>query len=97
MTSALILGFIIGILAADGALHFIEGAKGTKMPVFGKLQTSIVAVVWGWFLVFVSVMFWYTTPIINYPQEAVLAALVGILVIGIVFSMGWTKNIIHKK
>jgi hypothetical protein len=97
MTSALIIGFIIGILAADGVLHFIEGAKGMKMPVFGKFQPSIVAVVWGWFLMAVSVVLWYTAPTSTYPQEAVLALLVGVLVIGIVFSMGWAKNIIHKK
>jgi hypothetical protein len=97
MTNVLILGFIIGVLAADGVLHFIEGARGMKMPVFGKLMPSIIAVIWGWYLLVVSVLLWFVAPMATYPMATIVSISIGVLIAGIVFSQGWIKNIVHKK
>jgi hypothetical protein len=97
MTSVLIVGFIIGVLASDGALHFIEGAKGIKMPVFGKLMPALVGVIWGWICLVVSVALWHFVPMSTHPRAAFTAVAAGVLVIGLVFSLGWVKNIVHKK
>ena len=97
MISVLIAGFIIGIFLASGLLHFIAGARGVKMPLFGKVVSPVVAVLFGCFLIAVSVpIWWYGAEMAVHPRAALVAISFGALLTGITYSQGWIRDIVHK-
>ncbi len=97
MISVLIAGFIIGILATSGLMHFLAGAKGMKMPLFGKMMPSVVAVLLGWVFITASVpIWWYAAEMGVHPRAALVAISAGALLAGITYSQGWIRDIIHK-
>ena len=96
MTSVLILGFLVGVLAVNGVLHFIAGTRKGKMPVLGKKLPVAVGVFWGWLELIVAVLLWHVAPMAIHPRAAFVAVSAGVLVAGLIVSFGWLDKLVHK-
>lgn len=80
MFSVLILGFLAGLLAANGAVHFVRGITGHKYPTpFSKPGSAVENVAWGWLNFVAAVLLWHLAPMRHHPRAAFLAVAIGLL------------------
>ena len=96
MTSVIILGFIVGVLAGNGLPYFVAGAKGYGSKLVGMPTSAAVNVLWGWLNFVVAVLVWHVAPMRVHPRAAFAAVAVGVLFIGLLLSLVWPKHN-HKK
>ncbi|HUD03861.1 MAG TPA: hypothetical protein VMR51_03680 [Patescibacteria group bacterium] len=96
MTSVIILGGIVGLLAGMGLPYFVVGAKGYGAKIFGMPSSAAVNVVWGWLSFVAAGLLWHVAPMKVHPRAAFAAVAVGVLIAGLVLSMIWPKHD-HKK
>jgi hypothetical protein len=97
MTSVLILAFLAGTLAVGGVAHFLAGVHGTKVKVFGMQTPAVWGVFLGWLELVGAALLWHVAPMAAHPRAAFVAVAVGVLVAGLVMSLNWLGNLVHKK
>lgn len=98
MVSVLILGFIAGLLFANGVPNFVKGITGEKHQTpFGKPSSATENVVWGWANFVAAVLVWHIAPMRVHPRAAFIAVMLGILLAGVFLAGTWTKHPEHNK
>jgi hypothetical protein len=93
MVSVLIVGFVIGFLAANGLPHFVRGSAGKTHPTpFGKNSPAKTNVWWGWANWFVAAFLWHFVPMRFHGRAAFLAVSLGVLVCGLMKAGAWNNR-----
>ena len=84
MTSVILIGFLVGALAANGVPHFVIGITGQKqkMPMIGQMPPE-VSVLWGWLNFVAAVLLWHVAPMRFHPRAAFVAVAVGALIMSL--------------
>jgi len=98
MTSVILIGLLVGFLAANGLPHFVKGITGEKHQTpFGQPSSAMVNVAWGWANWVVAAILFHIPPMRFHPRAAFLGIAIGVLVCGWWLSTYWTKNPHHNK
>lgn len=97
MISALVVGFIVGALAANGVPHFVKGITGQRHATpFGKPGSATENVVWGWLNLAAAVIVWHFAPMHVHPRAAFVGVASGALFVGLLLADTWTKHPEHN-
>ena len=93
MVSVLIVGFLSGVLVANGLPHFIRGTLGKKhQTAFGAPLSAVQNVVWGWLSMAVAAIIWHFAPMATHPRAAFIAVAVGVLLAGLGLATTWSNK-----
>lgn len=98
MLKLYIFSFLAGVLASNGAPHFIKGITGQKHQTpFGKPSSAVVNVCWGWLNLIVAALFLHLGHVRTHEYRAFVLFAIGALAMGVFSAMIWTKHPEHNK
>ena len=93
MVSVLIVGFLAGVLAANGVPNFVRGVSGKKhRPIVGPTGSAMEGVVWGWLSLGIAAVVWHLAPMASHPRAAFAGVAAGVLVMGLALAASSGKK-----
>jgi len=88
-----IFSFLAGLLAANGAPHFIKGVIGQKHQTpFGKASSAVVNVCWSWINFVAAAIFLYFAHVQAHEYRAFVLFAVGVLLMSLFSAIVWSKH-----
>ncbi|HEV2412642.1 MAG TPA: hypothetical protein VGS28_02435 [Candidatus Saccharimonadales bacterium] len=95
-----VASFFAGAFAANGVPHFVKGVTGQKhMTPFGRPSSAVVNVAWGWanFVVAAGLLAVVRSHIRLHPLRTMCLVGAGVLIMGLLLAMTWSKHPEYNK
>jgi len=93
-----VYSFLAGMLAANGAPHFIKGVIGQKHRTpFGKPSSAVVNVCWGWLNLVVAVVVLHFGHVRAHEYRAFALLALGGLIVSLFNAYAWSKQPEYNK
>jgi len=87
-----VFSLFAGLLAANGAPHFIKGGLGQKHQTpFGKPSSAVVNVCWGWINLVAAAIFLHFGHVRAHEYRAFALFAIGLLLMSLFNAYFWSK------